>query len=159
MGGQNKLRRRAREEMTGKHDRYRSTIFHDFMDMYRSFYGGCSPRYDSSFPVSSSTFVRNFQRSERLVQYDCWKQRGREINRNKGDLLLMAIHFALKNPTSVIITFPPFLWDSRKCLILIATIFTREIILFLCFPSLFCRILFLWEKKPYFHYGKVMLYR
>lgn len=92
--------------MTGKHDRYRSTIFHDFMDMYRSFYGGCSPRYDSSFPVSSSTFVRNFQRSERLVQYDCWKQRGREINRNKGDLLLMAIHFALKNPTSVIITFP-----------------------------------------------------
>lgn len=55
--------------------------------------------------------------------------------------------------------FSPFLWNSRKCLILFATIFTRQIILFLCFPFLFYRILFLWGKKPCFLYEKVILYR
>lgn len=55
--------------------------------------------------------------------------------------------------------FSSFLWYSRKCLILIATIFTREIILFSCFPFLLYRILFLWEKKLCFLYEKVILYR
>lgn len=122
MGGQNKLRWRAREEMTGKHDRYRSTIFHDFMDMYLVLWGLLS-----SLWFILLCFVEHV-RSKLSAQWTSGTIRLLEAKRKRnkqkqGWLVADGDPLCFEKPNVGYYYFSPFLWNSRKCLILIAMIF------------------------------------